>query len=157
MEDKLDKKSNEATVDEIIEKNFGKPDNEDNDNADDGSEIDPTTRNTAEQSSDTEEDEQEEELDYDNQSQMLSELRDKVNALKEEGNCMFRNGDFDEAIRTYSKGIRMCRAEKLYPEKAILYSNRAVSELKLNGSKQAIHSASRAIKYNPEYSKGYLR
>lgn len=87
----------------------------------------------------------------------LLELRKQVLDIKESGNACFRKGDFEEAILLYRKAASLCRYPELLPEKAILYSNRAASELKLNVPKPAIHSASRAIKFNPNFPKGYLR
>lgn len=87
----------------------------------------------------------------------LLERKKQVLELKESGNSSFRNGDYEDAIRLYRSASDLCKHKDLYPDRAILYSNRAASELKLGLSKPAIHSASQAVKFNPDFPKGYLR
>lgn len=112
-------------------------------------------RDTHESDVDTDDDVPEEE-DALTSVQVL-QRKEEVLALKESGNSSFRNGDYEEAIKQYKFAGALCKHKDLYPERAVLLSNRAASELKLSLYKAAIHSASRAIKYNPEFPKAYLR
>lgn len=146
--DSMDKEQvNERTVDDIIERNFGQE------------VVGDKTENANEEVCDELSESENEESDESEPltPEQLLELRNKVLALKETGNSSFRNGDFEQAIETYRTAAALCKPKELFPEKAILYSNRAASELKLGHAKPAIQSASRAIKYNPEYSKAYMR
>lgn len=143
--------ANEQAVEELIEQNFDK---------------DPVDRIPDEEEEDPEVTQEEGDSAYSDTDEApldnltpedLVERRRTVLALKEEGNTCFRKGDFEAAVRVYREAASQCRHQDLYPERAILYSNRAASELKLNLPKVAIHSASQAIKYNPNFPKGYLR
>lgn len=149
--------ANERTVDDLLDKHFDKPAvqlNSPNDEEEDDLPV-PEEAPLPVENSDTE-DEGVAEDEIITPTQLL-ELRKQVLDIKESGNACFRKGDFEEAILLYRKAASLCRYPELLPEKAILYSNRAASELKLNVPKPAIHSASRAIKFNPNFPKGYLR
>lgn len=151
--------ANERVIDELLEKHFDKDlvdkvndkkcDSE-QDNQEESKEDDVDA-----QGSDTDGDEEEEEEVLSPNSLMLKQQ--EVLEWKERGNSCFRKGEFEEAIKHYQTAGALCKHKELYQERAILYSNRAASELKLNLPKPAIHSASRAIKYNPGFAKGYLR
>lgn len=142
-----DQDTNVKTVENIIQQHFGDTETE----AVDKKEI---KIDDDKQSSDTDgEEDQEVALT----PEQLLELRSQVISFKESGNTSFRRGDYLESITVYCSAIALCKHKELYPERAILYSNRAASEMKLNHAKAAIHSASRAIKYNSQFTKAYLR
>ena len=150
MERTKQQDENERAVDEILQEHFNKDELDKHGVAQDEGIEEKTDEIAVQEEVESEDDE---ELSED----QLQERRNEVLALKEKGNASFRREEYKEAIDLYSEAIRKCRHKDLYPEKAILYSNRAASELKLNLSKPVIHSASQAIKYNPDYAKAYLR
>lgn len=147
-----DQATNEKAVDELLEKHFDKEQDRVEENDDDQSELKVTGEEDQDRP-DTDAESPEEDLSAD----QLAERKKQVLSLKESGNNSFRKGDYEDAIRLYREAGVLCRHKDLHIERAILYSNRAASELKLNLPKPAIHSASQAIKYNPHFAKGYLR
>lgn len=147
-----DQATNEKAVDGLLEKHFDKEQDRVEENDDDQSELKVTGEEDQDRP-DTDDESPEEDLSAD----QLAERKKQVLSLKESGNDSFRKGDYEDAIRLYREAGVLCRHKDLHTERAILYSNRAASELKLNLPKPAIHSASQAIKYNPHFAKGYLR
>ncbi|KAJ8481974.1 hypothetical protein ONZ45_g15127 [Pleurotus djamor] len=79
------------------------------------------------------------------------ELRDKVDALKVEGNTLFGRKNYQAAIEKFTAGL------KLDDKHAILYCNRAACHLALSKYVEASEDAKLAIKYDPEYIKAYGR
>lgn len=149
----MDREStNEQLVDDILSKHFDQKllvtpkDDEDTD------QEEPVA--VVEENPDTDD---EEVLEENLTPEEILERKTQVRVLKEQGNVSFRNGDFAEATQQYKAAGLLCKHKELFPDRAILYSNRAASELKLNLPKPAIHSASQAIKFNPDFPKGYLR
>lgn len=148
--------SNEKTVDEIIQKHFDQSSSQSSTqdlttNKSDNDLVVGDDKNEGELS------DSDDEPDVELTDEELQFQKAKVVQLKDEGNSSFRKGDYDEAISKYREGLSLCRHKAMSTERAIMYSNRAASELKLNHAKPAIQSASKAIKYNPTYSKAYLR
>lgn len=86
----------------------------------------------------------------------LAQRKLLVGRLKDEGNASFKACDYEDAINKYKEALREC-PKSLNTDRAILFSNRATAELKLNHVKPAIRCASKAIKCNPNFFKGYLR
>lgn len=147
--DDKDRKTQEKIVDDVIKQHFGET----------AAEVvaQRETEIDGRHSSDTDGEEEDQELPLPLTPDQLVEVRSQVISLKESGNTSFRKGDYPESISIYCRAITLCKHKELYPERAILYSNRAASEMKLNHAKAAIHSSSRAIKYNAEFPKAYLR
>ncbi|NXB76899.1 TTC12 protein, partial [Donacobius atricapilla] len=73
-----------------------------------------------------------------------------ANALKEQGNEAFREGDFALAIRRYSEGLEKLR------DKQELYTNRAQAYLKLCEYEKAISDCEWALKCNKNCLKAYF-
>ncbi|KAK8723865.1 hypothetical protein OTU49_011576 [Cherax quadricarinatus] len=75
---------------------------------------------------------------------------------KENGNISFKAGLFQEAVISYTAGLRICPLS--YPkDRAILYSNRAAANAKLDKKKKAISDCSKAIDLDGVYTKAILR
>ena len=70
--------------------------------------------------------------------------------LKQKGNSLFRDGEYQTAIRYYTKAIEQD------PANDILYSNRAKSYQLLENFSEAINDAFEAIGLNPNNIKAYL-
>jgi tetratricopeptide (TPR) repeat protein len=76
--------------------------------------------------------------------------------IKREANDMFKNGRMEEAIKVYTKALKVCKAdEKL--EKANIYSNRAACYRNLYDSDNVVKDCTNAIKLNPKHVKSYVR
>mmetsp|Transcript_4159 Transcript_4159/g.4785 ORF Transcript_4159/g.4785 Transcript_4159/m.4785 type:complete len:322 (-) Transcript_4159:447-1412(-) len=72
-------------------------------------------------------------------------------ALKEQGNLLYKNKDFLKAAATYTKAI------KLDGQNPVYYSNRSGAFFMLNKVSKAISDADMAIKLKPTWDKGYFR
>ncbi|XP_069809288.1 tetratricopeptide repeat protein 1 [Dendropsophus ebraccatus] len=84
------------------------------------------------------------------------ERRKESTRLKEEGNELFKKGDYVEAEDIYSQALLKCPA--LYrKERAILYSNRAAARLKQDKTESALTDCTKAIELNPDYIRALLR
>ncbi|XP_061558401.1 tetratricopeptide repeat protein 1 [Phycodurus eques] len=77
-------------------------------------------------------------------------------ALKEEGNCHFKNGDWSVAEQSYTQALRLC-PRAFGQERAVLFSNRAAARLHLERKDDGIADCSRALELNPDYVKALLR
>ncbi|NWU19334.1 TTC12 protein, partial [Dyaphorophyia castanea] len=73
-----------------------------------------------------------------------------ANALKEQGNEAFREGDFPLAIQRYTEGLEKLR------DKQELYTNRAQAYLKLHEYEKAISDCEWALKCNKNCLKAYF-
>ncbi|XP_954255.1 Ankyrin repeat protein, putative [Theileria annulata] len=66
--------------------------------------------------------------------------------------------DYTNATNCYTKGLSLCPDLPEFNElKSILYSNRSFTNLKLKNLNQSLRDAKQAVKFNPEWSKAYLR
>lgn len=81
--------------------------------------------------------------------------------LKDLGNLALKDGDFEKSVECYTQAINACffeeTAEEVVDDLHIFYSNRAFAQFKLEFFGSCIMDATHAIKYNPNYSKAYLR
>ncbi|KAE8287832.1 Tetratricopeptide repeat protein 1 [Larimichthys crocea] len=76
--------------------------------------------------------------------------------LKEQGNKLFKAGDWLEAERSYKEALVLCPV-CFSKERAVLFSNRAAARLHLDMKDQAITDCTRAIELNPDYVRALLR
>lgn len=84
-------------------------------------------------------------------AKIVSEEREEISRkLKEEGNAKYRDNDYTEAIRYYSKGI------DIKPH-AVLYCNRAACHANLQRYQATIEDCDAALALNKQYIKAYLR
>ncbi|KAK8383931.1 hypothetical protein O3P69_015994 [Scylla paramamosain] len=75
---------------------------------------------------------------------------------KESGNTSFREGNLQQAVMSYTAGLRICPLA--FPkDRAVLYANRAAARAKLDQKKQAIRDCSQAIELDESYTKAVLR
>ncbi|XP_017770063.1 PREDICTED: tetratricopeptide repeat protein 1 [Nicrophorus vespilloides] len=76
--------------------------------------------------------------------------------LKGKGNDLFKQENYLESIENYTSALRICPLK--YPkDRAIFYSNRAASKIKVERTKSAIDDCSKSIELAPDYLKAYLR
>ena len=79
------------------------------------------------------------------------ELERRARNEKDKGNDQFKAGEYREALRSYTRSIRLC------PDGAIAYANRGMCHLKMKQYKQAVGDCSAAIEIDDTYTKAYLR
>ncbi|CAL9233708.1 unnamed protein product [Arabidopsis halleri] len=81
-----------------------------------------------------------------------------ANEAKLEGNKLFGNGFYEEALLKYELALQFAQE---FPEsddlRSICYSNRAICYLKLGKYAEAIKECTKAIELNPSYTKAFVR
>nr|XP_020664945.1 tetratricopeptide repeat protein 1 [Pogona vitticeps]XP_020664946.1 tetratricopeptide repeat protein 1 [Pogona vitticeps] len=96
------------------------------------------------------------ELEKDMSEEEKQKRRNESIKLKEEGNELFKKGDYKEAEDSYAKALQICPAcHKM--DRSILYSNRAAARMKQDEKETAISDCSKALELNPDYIKALLR
>ncbi|KAE8613795.1 hypothetical protein XENTR_v10007873 [Xenopus tropicalis] len=84
------------------------------------------------------------------------EKRKQSTTLKEEGNQLFKNGEYPAAETVYTQALQTCPA--FYSQDlAILFSNRAAARMRQNMNDLALEDCSKAIELNPDYIRALLR
>ena len=86
----------------------------------------------------------------------LEAVRLEVLAGKDTGNSLFRNGDFTSALDSYSSALTLCPRE-LPSERAVLYSNRAICNLRLGQDQLALSDWTHSLDTDPLYRKARLK
>jgi stress-induced-phosphoprotein 1 len=76
---------------------------------------------------------------------------EKSAVAREEGNVLFKNGDFAGAVKSYTECIKRDPADPRG------YNNRAAAYTKLVALPEALKDANEAIKTDPTFVKGYIR
>ena len=76
---------------------------------------------------------------------------EKANEAREEGNALFKTGDFAGAVKAYTEAI------KRDPQDPRGYNNRANAYTKLAALPEALKDAEEAIKVDPKFVKAYIR
>lgn len=86
----------------------------------------------------------------------LQANKEKSDNLKQQGNTVFKDGDYEKSIEIYGEALSIC--PKLFKnERAILYSNRAAAHKHIGARDTAIEDCTKAIELNPNYIKAYSR
>ncbi|ESO86121.1 hypothetical protein LOTGIDRAFT_57020, partial [Lottia gigantea] len=84
------------------------------------------------------------------------ERKEKAQVLKDEGNRLFRLGNYTEALEQYSEALNICPYS--FPkERSIMFSNRGACQMKLENNEEGIKDCSSAIELHPHYVKAILR
>ncbi|XP_056425490.1 tetratricopeptide repeat protein 1 [Hyla sarda] len=96
------------------------------------------------------------EMEKDMTEEEREERRSESTRLKEEGNELFKGGDYIKAEDIYSQALQKCPA-CYQKERAILYSNRAAARLKQDKTESALTDCTKAIELNPDYIRALLR
>ncbi|XDV32372.1 hypothetical protein PO909_003219 [Leuciscus waleckii] len=75
---------------------------------------------------------------------------EKANALREQGNEAFTQGDYETAVKFYTEGLEQLR------DMQALYTNRAQAFIKLKRYKEAISDCEWALRCNKKCIKAYI-
>ncbi|XP_055349067.1 serine/threonine-protein phosphatase 5-like [Paramacrobiotus metropolitanus] len=84
-------------------------------------------------------------------AEVSEENRLKAEQLKDEGNELFKQGHYEQAVELYSQAIDW------NPSVAAYYANRSFAYLRFELFGSALEDASKAVKLDPKYLKGYYR
>lgn len=82
--------------------------------------------------------------------------KDKSDAIKQNGNDVFKTGDYEKAIELYTEAIELC-PKRYANERSILFNNRAAAHKHLDAKNAAIEDCTKAIDLNPVYVKALSR
>lgn len=85
-------------------------------------------------------------------------LANKIRAeeFKNNGNVAFRDGDYENSVKIYTQGLRVCPVV-CANERSILYGNRAAAKAKIGAIESAIQDCSKSLEFNPKYVKILIR
>ncbi|CAG7816801.1 unnamed protein product [Allacma fusca] len=156
-----DKVKAEDVVEEVIRENFqgddsrNTEDEEEDQTKEDGSDGDADQKKNNPRDDFVDEDKlklEEEGLTDDELETRLKEAK----ALKESGNSEYTNEDFKGSILSYTKALLICPLKET-ELRAVLYSNRSASKVKLELKECAIDDCCLALKHNPNYMKPLVR
>ncbi|QDZ18805.1 hypothetical protein A3770_02p13230 [Chloropicon primus] len=78
-------------------------------------------------------------------------------ALKEEGNGLFKKGDYAEALGAYTKALVSCGDAEAGGIRTTLYSNRAAVNLKLGNLEAAIEDCATCLSFDDSNAKARFR
>lgn len=89
---------------------------------------------------------------YEGSRSVLSEEKvAESESLKNEGNRLMKEEKYVEAIQQYTRAIN------IDPRNPIFYCNRAAAWIRLGDHEQAISDSNLSLRYNPRYSKAFVR
>ncbi len=77
--------------------------------------------------------------------------------LKDEGNTLFVNGDYEQALSKYFQALRYCREHNMKKEMSLIRANCAQACLKLEMYNDAYTHCCECIKLDRTNYKGYYR
>ena len=83
----------------------------------------------------------------------LNEQQAEMHALglKGQANELYSSGNYDDAMRLYTKAIALC------PEMVALWSNRAAAHFQLRHYSLCVADCERAVECDPSFTKAYVR
>lgn len=84
------------------------------------------------------------------------ERQKESTVLKNRGNEEFKCGEHLNSLKTYTEALKICPLVYCN-ERAVLYSNRAASKIKINRKESAIDDCTKAIELNPNYIRALTR
>lgn len=88
--------------------------------------------------------------------EVKKERRSEAQVQKEEGNDFFKKQEYELAIKSYSRALKLCPKD-FVKDRAILFSNRAACRMKKSENEEAILDSNKALELYPQYLKALLR
>ena len=86
----------------------------------------------------------------------LQANKEKSDALKQEGNQVFKSGEYAQSIVLYSKALDICPKQSSN-ERSILFGNRAAAHIQIDNKESAIEDCTKALQLNDKYIKVLFR
>lgn len=80
---------------------------------------------------------------------------DEARTLKEDGNKLYKSGNYTQAAEKYSRASRSAKSSS--EERAVYLANLAAADLKLTRYKEVVTAATSALKLKPGYTKVLAR
>eukprot|EP00921_Rhytidocystis_pertsovi_P015538 GHVQ01024698.1.p1 GENE.GHVQ01024698.1~~GHVQ01024698.1.p1 ORF type:complete len:216 (+),score=35.75 GHVQ01024698.1:300-947(+) len=78
--------------------------------------------------------------------------------LKAEANEVYKSGDFEAAVFSYTKALQACPLDESNNKlRSILLANRAACHLQCSDNQSCLADCTDAISYDPTYAKAYVR
>ncbi|GJP54566.1 hypothetical protein CLOM_g13639, partial [Closterium sp. NIES-68] len=71
--------------------------------------------------------------------------------LKEQGNAAFSRGEYEEAVRLFTRAIQAD------PSSSVLFSNRSAAHAAMKSFQQALQDGRKALQLQPRWAKAYSR
>jgi len=89
----------------------------------------------------------------------VKELLTEAQQAKTEGNKLFADGQYEEALQLYTKSIDLMQGKhKEYAmECSIFFSNRAACHANLKAEEEVVKDCTSALELNPDYTKALVR
>eukprot|EP00887_Chlorella_sp_A99_P006660 scaffold3.g6660.t1 len=78
-----------------------------------------------------------------------------LSSLKEEGNQLFARKDYDKALETYDRALRLVAPDT--PDAALLHSNKAACHMMFKKFKEAVNECTAALDSQPTFFKALVR
>ncbi|XP_046839151.1 protein unc-45 homolog A-like isoform X2 [Xenia sp. Carnegie-2017] len=89
---------------------------------------------------------------------MSENLRERVLAIKSEGNDYFKKRNYELAVATYENALNLCKGySELKVEHGTILKNKAACQLKLGNYNEALKDCEEALQYLPKDSKALFR
>ncbi|GAB2215753.1 hypothetical protein Droror1_Dr00020151 [Drosera rotundifolia] len=115
----------------------------------------------AHQHADEDEDESNEDDEFEDalsESRLQLRAMDRANDAKTDGNLLFKNAQYEDALLKYELALQLAPEIPLSNELcAMCYANRGICYLKLGKYEETIKECTKAIELNPAYIKALLR
>ena len=92
--------------------------------------------------------------DHELARKMLTSI-EKTESFKTKGNDAIKAKKFQEAKKHYTDAIEVNKINKKL--NAILYSNRALANMRMNLNKEAVADCDKSIELDDKYTKSYIR
>ncbi|CAN8284068.1 unnamed protein product [Cochlearia groenlandica] len=123
------------------------------DNEEEGEEDETDTRQDAITNQESQEDDGSKQV-----SLRKEKAIEEANKAKQEGNKLFVDGLYEEALLKYELALKFTQEfQELEDLRSICYSNRAICYLKSGKYEEAIKECTKALEINPNYAKALVR
>lgn len=82
--------------------------------------------------------------------------KEEAQALKKEGNDLFKDEEYPDAVYKYTEAIKLCPLS-FKKERSIMYANRAACKIHMKQLEEGVKDCTKALDLHPHYMKVLLR